>query len=277
MVMNSRTVTGRSETVGTGSGAAPEQRAAIAAIRVARAGTVLGMLGVASALFVIVRLVETWRVTPRTTSHRISIAGQTFSYPVANWAAVVVVLLALSGLLVTALICAGAVREIMAARRFARRMAAQPPVRFADALVIPGERPQAFCAGLLRPQVYVSAGAVTMLDEGTLRAVLAHERHHARRRDPLRLASGRVLACSLFFIPGLRELLRRQQALAELSADESAVNAAPENRSGIARAMLTFSDAATPDTVGIDPARIDHLLGEPVSWPFPASLGSSLF
>ena len=145
--------------------------------------------------------------------------------------------------------------------------------RIDDALVIRDERPHAFCAGLLRPQVYVSTGAVAMLDEATLEAVLAHERHHARRRDPLRLAAGRVLARSVFFVPGLRELVSRQQALAELSADESAVSAAAGNRSALARAMLMFSDASAPDSaVGIDPARVDHLLGEPLSWRFPATL-----
>jgi len=59
-------------------------------------------------------------------------------------------------------------------------------------------------------------GAVAALDDGALSAVLAHERHHARRRDPLRLATGRVLARALFFLPELRDLVNRQQALAEL-------------------------------------------------------------
>jgi hypothetical protein len=102
---------------------------------------------------------------------------------------------------------------------------------------------------------------------------MLHERHHALRRDPLRLATGRVLARALFFIPGLRELTRRQASLAELSADESAVNAGAENRSALARAMLSFSDEAeSGETAGIDPARVDSLLGEPPNWRFPALL-----
>ena len=110
-----------------------------------------------------------------------------------------------------------------------------------------------------------------MLDELSLSAVLLHEREHARRHDPLRLATGRVLARTLFFVPGLDELVRRQQALAELSADETAVNAAPGNRSALARAMLTFSDGSErPELVGLDPQRVDYLLGEPPAWRFPA-------
>ena len=56
---------------------------------------------------------------------------------------------------------------------------------------------------------------------------------------------------SLFFMPGLRELIRRHQALAELSADESAVNAGEENRSALAEAMLSFSgESESGEVVG---------------------------
>ena len=88
--------------------------------------------------------------------------------------------------------------------------------------------------------MYVSRGAVATLDAAALAAVLAHETEHARRRDPLRLAAGRVLAQALFFVPGLAELARRQQSLSELGADESAVLESPHNRSALARAMLAL-------------------------------------
>ena len=41
-------------------------------------------------------------------------------------------------------------------------------------------RPEAFCAGLFRPRVYVTSGAVELLDDAGLDAVLAHERQHAQ-------------------------------------------------------------------------------------------------
>jgi beta-lactamase regulating signal transducer with metallopeptidase domain len=224
-------------------------------------------------VFVVVRLIETWRVTPHAASRQISVLGQRLSYPAANLAAVVVVFLALLGLAVTVITVLGAARELAASVRFGRRLRASDPELLDDAFVVEDERPRAFCAGLVRPRVYVSSGAVAVLDEPALHAVILHERHHARRRDPLRLATGRVLARALFFMPGLRELIRRHQALAELSADESAVNAGAENRSALARAMMSFSDdAESGEVVGIDPARVDHLLGEPPSWRFPALL-----
>jgi hypothetical protein len=101
---------------------------------------------------------------------------------------------------------------------------------------------------------------------------LAHERHHARRRDPLRLASSRVLADSLFFLPALRRLVERQQALAEIGADEAAVATAGGDRSMLASAMLGFSEASDDEAIGLDPERIDYLLGEGPRWRFPLAL-----
>jgi hypothetical protein len=257
----------------TGAGAPAAGPAATAAGRVSRAGLLLGALGLASSVFVVARLIETWRVTPHDTSHQISVLGQKLSYPAANFAAVVVVFLALLGLAVTVMTVLGVLRELASSVRFGRRMWASDPELLNDALVFEDERPRAFCAGLVRPRVYVSSGAVASLDEPALHAVILHERHHARRRDPLRLATGRVLARALFFMPGLRELIRRHQALAELSADESAIKAGEENRGALASAMLSFSDdSESGEVVGIDPARVDHLLGEPPSWRFPALL-----
>ncbi|MDQ6775078.1 MAG: M48 family metalloprotease [Actinomycetota bacterium] len=246
-----------------------DRPAAIAAIRVSRAGLVLGGLGLASAIFLIARLFESWRVTSRAASHQISIFGQRLSYPTANADAIVIVILAALGSVVAARALSGAVRELAASRRFHQRLAREHPQSLYGALLIDDTHPRAFCAGLLRPRVYLTTGALAMLDDDARNAVLAHERHHARHHDPLRLAAGRVLARALFFLPELGDLVDHQQALAELGADESAVNAAPGNRSALARAMLSFS--ATSPT-GIDSARIDYLLGEPPSWRFPALL-----
>jgi beta-lactamase regulating signal transducer with metallopeptidase domain len=133
--------------------------------------------------------------------------------------------------------------------------------------VIESPEPHAFCAGLLRPRVFITTAALQRLDDEALAAVIAHERHHAQRRDPLRRAAGRVLASSLFFLPQVRALADRERALAELSADESA--ALGRGRPALARAMLAFEPAG-----GIDPDRVDRLLGEaqPADWRFPTAL-----
>jgi beta-lactamase regulating signal transducer with metallopeptidase domain len=265
--------TGQIATAQIATGPIASRPAALAAARVSRAGMLLGALGLAASIFVVLRLFAGWRVSSHSPPNQLSILGQRLTYPVANFGALVVLLLAAVGSIVTAMTLLGLLREIRAAGRFRRRLAEGERRLPNGATVIEDHRPRAFCAGLLRPRVYVSTGAIGLLDGLALDAVLAHERHHAQRRDPLRLAIGRVLARTLFFLPGIGELIRRQQALAELSADESAMHAAPENRSALARAMLTFSDAGGGgDSVGIDPARVDYLLGESPSWRFPALL-----
>ena len=250
----------------------PQQPAASAAGRLFGVSMLLGVLGLASAAFVITRLFESWRVSSGPASHVISVFGQRLSYPAANTGAIVVTVLAGLGLLMAGAAAWGLARELLAERSFRRVIAAHSPLPLHGAWVISDARPQAFCAGLLRPRVYFSTGALELLDAPALAAVLAHERHHARHRDPLRHACGRVLAAGLFFIPAVRRLVQRQHALAEISADEAAVFTTGGDRSGLASAMLSFSQAGSADAVGIDPERIDYLLGERIQWRFPLAL-----
>jgi bla regulator protein blaR1 len=250
--------------------AMPAQPATEAAARVSRAGAVLAAGGLASSGFVIWRLIETWRVTPAAATHRISVLGYRLTYPAANLGAIVVVALAMLGLTVTVMTVRGALREFAADGRLRRWLRAHEVGRKGVACVIDDERPRAFCAGLLRPRVYVSTGTLALLDDTALNAVLEHELAHARRRDPLRLACGRVLARALVMIPGLGELHRQQVALAELSADERAIADSSGSRAALARAMLLFAERSRPeDPTGLDPARVEHLLGDPPGWRFP--------
>jgi Zn-dependent protease with chaperone function len=152
-------------------------------------------------------------------------------------------------------------REVLGDRRFRQRLRGGAQRRLHGAWVLEDDRPQAFCAGLLRPRVYVSTGALDLLDEQALAAVLAHERHHARNHDPLRLACGRALAAGMLFVPPLRRLVQRQHALSEIGADDAA-RAEGVERSALAAAMLSFSEAAGAGPIGIDPERVDNLLGE---------------
>jgi hypothetical protein len=232
----------------------------------------LSGLGLLASVFVLVRLFETWRIGPHAPSRAISVLGLRLSYPVANADGIIVLFLAFVGFIVGAMILGGAASELLASRRVSRKLSATRPIRLGDVFVIEDAEPRAFCSGLLRPRVYVSTGAMAILDDGALEAVVLHERHHAGRRDPLRLAAGRVVARALFFAPWIGRLHEHEQALAELGADESAVRAAPGNRSALARAMLTFVDGSTDPSAGVDPARIDYLVGEPPNWRFPALL-----
>jgi hypothetical protein len=116
-------------------------------------------------------------------------------------------------------ICKGIMRS-RAAHLDLRRIA-EPTAD--DNLLIPIEQPCAFVIGLVRPEVVVSRGLRASLSNTELEVVLAHERTHARRRDPLRqlLASIGLL----WHIPGIASHLDRKFRLCqELIADRAAVS-----------------------------------------------------
>ncbi len=189
----------------------------------------------------------------------------------------------LAAFLVVALAALGAAVLVRGGRSLGRHWRAQ--LRFRRRLRIAGigeicgtpiiwvddARPRAFCAGLLRPRVHVSLGARGALSARELEAVVAHERHHVRRRDPLRLLVVSALAQSLFFMPVLPGLAARYGALAELAADEAA--AREGGRSALASALLAFGRRDSPQAVaGVAAERVDHLLGAPPEWRLPAGV-----
>ena len=79
-----------------------------------------------------------------------------------------------------------------------------------------------FCYGLRRPRVCVSEGLAQLLNDDELLAVLGHEAHHLRHRDPLKILISRVLASGLFFLPLAGALRDGFLAGKELCADADA-------------------------------------------------------
>jgi Peptidase family M48 len=231
-----------------------------------RLGTFLGacgMLAAASAAGAAIGSVHHVSMAVR----HLEVFGVRFSYPVPN--DVELLLLGLAGL--------GAAAVTVAVRACWRQRAGYRD--FLDQLEIVGQlegyrtvkviadlRPQAFCAGYLRPTVYVSQRTLDLLSEPELRAVLAHEHHHRRVRDPLRLACGRITGRALFFVPVLRSLWERYADLAEVNADRAAVCASAGDQAPLASALLLFDASAPPGVSGISSERVDSLLGLPIRW-----------
>lgn len=150
-----------------------------------------------------------------------------------------------------------AVRQLRASHRVVAAVREPRPSR-RGLVVFEDSAPHAFCAGLLRPRIYVSTGAQLLLSADELAAVLAHERHHAEVRDPLRIFVMRVVADALFFLPVMRRLAQRYADLAELAADAAAVKRL--GAQPLASALLRFG-SSEPAVVGIAAERVDHLLG----------------
>ena len=160
------------------------------------------------------------------------------------------------------------VRGITAARRFERELARFARPESPGVWRLDTDWPMAFCAGLHRPKVYVSRGALELLDERQRQAVVAHEAHHAARRDPLRLLIARAVSDGLFFLPVLRRLADRCAALAEVAADEAAVRATGSVQP-LASVLLLVESHPEPTAVGIAPERVDHLLGRRARFDLP--------
>jgi Peptidase family M48 len=152
------------------------------------------------------------------------------------------------------------VRALRGQRTFLRRLPVlcETVVHGHPVRVVPG-RSGVFCAGLLRPAVYVTEGTLHAGRSAELRAILAHEEHHRARRDPLRLLCARVVADALRPLPPFASLADRQAALAELAADAASVKALGDVKP-LAAALARFDASDDPGT-GVAPERVDQLTG----------------
>ncbi|MFZ9887638.1 MAG: M56 family metallopeptidase [Myxococcota bacterium] len=155
---------------------------------------------------------------------------------------------------------------------------AQVSDRYAEALVFPGADPQAFVLGVVRPRIHLSHGLVN-LGNDMLAPVLAHERVHAARRDPLWRALAPVLAIG--HLPStMKALQKRLYAAQELAADAEAATTLRGGRPQLAAALVFLArfsgvTALGPSfTQGDLPGRVHALLDE--RGPTPAWLARSL-
>lgn len=80
-----------------------------------------------------------------------------------------------------------------------------------DSVIVGGAEILVAAAGLTRPRIVVSAGALAALDDGELRAGLAHERGHIARHHRF------VLLVAEFFRAGARFLPGTKRAMEELA------------------------------------------------------------
>lgn len=125
----------------------------------------------------------------------------------------------------------------------------------------------AFTVGLDAPRVYVARELLSHLSEQEVIAVLAHEAAHLRRRDPLRVAAFRFLACMLFWIPALRRLSDDMADEVEILADDAASRGQPLVLASAILRLAGWRHETIPAIVGFQrrdllERRIRRLAGE---------------
>jgi len=139
--------------------------------------------------------------------------------------------------------------------------------------VVKGLPNPAFTIGWLRPVVYVGAELESRLDIGEITAVLAHERAHVARRDPLRLSTVRFFSHVLFWLPAFRRLSQDFADEIEVVADDAAAAAPLTLASAIVRVASWHHESETTSVGFVGTAgfmrdgmldrRVRRLVGQP--------------
>lgn len=136
----------------------------------------------------------------------------------------------------TLAVCAGQLlREAICSRRFERRLRLTADVRLSrryarrhglgehELTVIRDAAPVAMTVGLMRTRIVLSTGLLRLLEPGEAAAVIAHERHHLRRRDPLVLFALALIRRALWYVPLLRWAEGKYRTAIEVMADRHAI------------------------------------------------------
>jgi Zn-dependent protease with chaperone function len=92
-----------------------------------------------------------------------------------------------------------------------------------DSVIIGGADILVAAAGIVRPRIVVSAGALTMLEDDELAAGLDHEKGHIARRHRFILVLGTVCHSVGRFVPGGRHALTQLRFHLERDADRYAL------------------------------------------------------
>ena len=99
----------------------------------------------------------------------------------------------------------------------------------------------AYCVPGLRPRIVVSTGALSLLEDTEVSAVIAHERGHAIERHGLVMLPLVGLAAIFTFIPYARLAPTAVAGLLEMTADDYAVRRC--ERSALASALVSMATA----------------------------------
>ncbi len=135
------------------------------------------------------------------------------------------------------------------------------------AVIVRHHEPTAYCLPGHGSRIVVTTGAIDALDEGQLRAVLAHERAHLRGRHHLLVTLAGALHAAFPRVPAFRIACEQVARLAELRADDAASAAA--HRLAVAGALLSMGAGVPAAALGAagtaDAGRVRRLIDGPAA------------
>jgi Zn-dependent protease with chaperone function len=114
-----------------------------------------------------------------------------------------------------------------------------------DPVPLPTDRWVAFTLGIIRPRVYVSTHLLDTLSPAQSAVVMAHERGHQRRRDPLRRLI--LQAAATLHLPHVRRrLLDAHELAVEQTCDTLAAQSSGGDRLLVAETLISLQRMASP-------------------------------
>jgi len=112
--------------------------------------------------------------------------------------------------------------------------------------------PRALTIGFIHPRIILSTSLIRMLSKNEREAIVAHEKHHAQRRDPLRRFLWELANQLLFFLPIVRDCsrscVRNQEFLADYTTIQKNAHLRTHLQTSV-RKLLSY-DMRMPLTTG---------------------------
>jgi hypothetical protein len=147
-----------------------------------------------------------------------------------------------------------------------------PRLAFLENVTVFEDRlPLAFTGGFLKPRIFLSSRLTEILDEKELRAVVLHESHHQRSKDPLKGLMVSFISDLLFFLPISRLLKRIFHLTSELTADAYSVSSQVDPMDLVSSLLKVQKLNGPAASWFFDPTmeRVNHLLGRPARISLP--------
>lgn len=124
--------------------------------------------------------------------------------------------------------------DLRMSRRYARRFG----LRLRQMTIIREDASVAMTVGFFRPRIVLSTGLLRMLEPAELAAVVTHERHHLRRRDPLALFALSLSRTALWYVPLLGWAEDKYKTAIEVLADRHAIASSNGGAKELGSALL---------------------------------------